>query len=92
MWKGVAEVAERQVRRGRGQAQGGMREGSTPARSLVPPAPRAQVSTKGLSFKHVEVDGGTPFILLDSEGAAPSALGYPGHTLRTLSCPAREGT
>lgn len=28
-----------------------------------------KVSTKGLSFKHVEVDGGTPFILLDSEGS-----------------------
>ena len=29
-----------------------------------------KVATKGLSFKHVEVDGGTQFILLDSEGAA----------------------
>jgi len=28
-----------------------------------------KVSTKGLSFKHVEVDGGTRFILLDSEGS-----------------------
>ena len=28
-----------------------------------------KVSTKGLSFKHVEVDGGTRFVLLDSEGS-----------------------
>ncbi len=28
-----------------------------------------KVATKGLSFKHVEVDGGTRFILLDSEGS-----------------------
>ena len=28
-----------------------------------------KVSTRGLSFKHVEVDGGTRFILLDSEGS-----------------------
>ena len=28
-----------------------------------------KVATKGLSFKHVEVDGGTRFVLLDSEGS-----------------------
>ena len=28
-----------------------------------------KVSTKGLSFKHVMIDGGTRFILLDSEGS-----------------------
>ena len=28
-----------------------------------------KVSTKGLSFKHVEVEGGSPFVLLDSEGS-----------------------
>jgi hypothetical protein len=28
-----------------------------------------KVATKGLSFKHVEVSGGTKFILLDSEGS-----------------------
>ena len=28
-----------------------------------------KVATKGLSFKHVEVEGGTKFILLDSEGS-----------------------
>ena len=27
------------------------------------------MATKGLSFKHVEVSGGTKFILLDSEGS-----------------------
>ena len=28
-----------------------------------------KVATKGLSFKHVEVEGGTRFVLLDSEGS-----------------------
>jgi len=28
-----------------------------------------KVATKGLSFKHVEVEGGTKFVLLDSEGS-----------------------
>ena len=28
-----------------------------------------QVATKGLSFKHVELDGSQSFILLDSEGS-----------------------
>ena len=31
-----------------------------------------KVATKGLSFKHVEVDGGTRFVLLDSRARSPA--------------------
>ena len=46
-----------------------------------------KVATKGLSFKHVEVDGGTSFVLLDSEGSYS-----PVKVLNELSVVEKEAT
>ena len=46
-----------------------------------------KVATKGLSFKHVEVDGGTRFVLLDSEGSYS-----PVKVLNELSVVEKEAT
>jgi HSP20 family molecular chaperone IbpA len=46
-----------------------------------------KVATKGLSFKHVEVEGGTRFVLLDSEGSYS-----PVKVLNELSVVEKEAT